>query len=426
MVRLAFEHGLEDDLARLFGREVQQRQRLAGDGSGVEGIEIAVLALKAPRQARQRNIQRLDVLGRVGGFHLDHQRIFALATAAHRHPFEFDAFAADRLDELHEDGRTHHRNELGRVSAEIHAAQAATECLLGQDIARRRVGAQADDGGDIAHVPAFLEHQHRDDGLVLAVPGVDAVGFAAQGLEFFLVLAFRGLRNLAVVLGVDDEHCALQLGADAFQMRTHVVAVAGVIDHHEQHGLLAQALVLVEALLPLLDAERQIVGVLLVKEGAGMRMQACATGFVGQHRVLDDALVNGFDQRVVADGLHEDRAVVVARRGRHIDLQRQSPVLLQHAVMNISDAAEPGHARVVDVVRFVVEDGEFVDLAHEFAEVGLAVRRLARRFGAEGLEEIVAQVVVVERGLAHVAEIDAVDVGQKQVAGVTHHAHVVL
>ncbi len=56
---------------------------------------------------------------------------------------------------------------------------------------------------------------------------------------------------------------------------------------------------------------------------------------------------------------------------------------------------EPRHALVVDVVRLVVEDGEFFDFADEFAEVGLRVGGLAGGLFAEGVgEEVVAQVVV--------------------------------
>ena len=69
------------------------------------------------------------------------------------------------------------------------------------------------------------------------------------------------------------------------------------------------------------------------------------------------------------------------------------------------------------MVRLVVEHGEFLDLADDFAEVGIAVGGLAGGFRAEGRQEIVAQVVVLQRGLGDVAEIDAVDVGQEEIAG---------
>ena len=118
--------------------------------------------------------------------------------------------------------------------------------LLGQDVALGRIGAQPDDGGDVAHVPAFLEHQHRDDGLERAFPAVDPVGLATRHLELILVFAAGCFGDVAVLLGLDYEHRAFQLGADVFEVRADVVAVARVVHHHEEHGLLAQALVLLK------------------------------------------------------------------------------------------------------------------------------------------------------------------------------------
>ena len=255
--------------------------------------------------------------------------------------------------------------------------------LLRQNVALGDVGAQADDGRDVPHVPAFLEHQHRDDGLVGRLPGVDLVRLLAQHFQLLLVLAGCGFGNLAVVLGVDDEHRALQLGADLFEVRADLVAVARVVHHDEQHGLLAELLVLGVALAPFLDAELQIVGVLLGEHGALALVQFRAARGVGQHRMLDDVLVNGLDQRIIGDRLHEDRAVVVPRRGRDVHLKREPAVLLQHPVVDVLNGLEPRHLRVVDVVRLVVEDGEFVNLAHDFAEVGLAVGGLAGGLRAE-------------------------------------------
>jgi hypothetical protein len=151
-----------------------------------------------------------------------------------------------------------------------------------------------------------------------------------------------------------------------------------------------------------------------------------AAGRIRQHRMLDDVLGNRLDQRIVAHGLHENRAVVVARRGRHVDLERQPQVFLQQLVMNVLNALEPGHAWVMDVVRLVVEHGEFVDLSHDFAQVGLAVRGLADRLCAERGQEVIAQIVVVERRLGHLAEIDAVNVGEEDIARRADDAHVVL
>ncbi len=95
-------------------------------------------------------------------------------------------------------------------------------------------------------------------------------------------------------------------------------------------------------------------------------------------------LMDGLDQRIVGHGLDENRAVVVTRRGSDIHLQRQTPIFLQHLVVDVLNGFEPGHLRVVDVVRLVVEDGQFLDLADDLAEVGRAVGRLAGRLGPKG------------------------------------------
>ncbi len=95
-----------------------------------------------------------------------------------------------------------------------------------------------------------------------------------SSLQFLLALAGCGLGNLAVVLGVDDQHGALQLGADLLQIRAHLVAVAGVVHHHEQHGFLAELLVFGVALAPFLDAELEVVGVFLGEDRAFVLVQA--------------------------------------------------------------------------------------------------------------------------------------------------------
>ena len=146
----------------------------------------------------------------------------------------------------------------------------------------------------------------------------------AQQLQLLLVLAGGRLGNFAVGLGVDDQHGALQLGADLFQVRADLVAVAGVVHHDEQHGLLAELFVLGVALAPFLDAELQIVGVFLGDERACVLVQLGAAGRIRQHRVLHHVLGDRLDQRIVADGLHEDRAVVVPRRGGHVDLDAKA------------------------------------------------------------------------------------------------------
>ena len=95
-------------------------------------------------------------------------------------------------------------------------------------------------------------------------------------------------------------------------------------------------------------------------------------------------------------------------------------------LMDVLDRLEPGHLRVVDVVRLVVEDGQFFDVADDLAQVGLAVGGPANRLGAERVEEVVAQVVVFERRVGDIAEKYAMDVGEEDVAGFANGADLVL
>ncbi len=225
---------------------------------------------------------------------------------------------------------------------------------------------------------------------------------------------------------MDHERRILQLGADPLQIGADLVAVARVVDHDEQDRLLAELLVLGGALPPFLDAELQIVGVALGDDRTLLLGELRAAGGVGKDRVLDDVLSNRLDERIVAHGLNEDGAGVVPGRRRDVDLNREAPVLLQELVVDVLNGLEPRKARVVDVVRFVVEDGKFLDLADDLAEVGVAVGGRANGPVAERGEEIVAQVVVFERWLRDRAEIDAMDVGQEDVADRPDDPHVVL
>jgi len=105
---------------------------------------------------------------------------------------------------------------------------------------------------------------------------------------------------------------------------------------------------------------------------------------VGQHRVLDHVLRDRFDERIVAHRLHEDRAVLMPRCRGHIHLNREPQVLLQHRVMNVLDALEPCKAVVVNVVRLVVEDGQLINFADDFAQIDAAVIGLADRLRSNG------------------------------------------
>ena len=222
---------------------------------------------------------------------------------------------------------------------------------------------------------------------------------------------------------MNDQHRVLQIGIVAFQVLGHVVAVAGVVGHHEQDGLLAQLFVFGIGLAPLDHAQVDVVGVFLGVLGALALHQFGAAGGVGQHGMLDHVLRDGLHQRVVGDGLHEDGAVVVLGRGGHVHLQREGRPFLLQPVVDVLDGLEPRHARVVDVVRLVVQHHQFVDVAHDHAQVHLGV---GGRAGGPLAQEIVHRVLVVGRGGNVVAGVDAVDVGQEDVAGGAGDAHLVL
>ncbi len=334
----------------------------------------------------ERDVESVEVLVGVLGVHLDDQRILPRPAGAHRHVLEADALALDGLDELHEGGRAHHGDRLRGVGAESTCgADRDPRVCSGRMLLLDAVGAQADDGGDVPNVPAFLEHEDGDDGLVGGLPGINLIGLFAKTLQLLLVLSGGRLGDLAVVLGVDDEHRSPEFGTDLFEVRAYFIAIPGVVHHDEEHRLLPQRLVVRIALAPLLHPKRKEVRILLREDGALVFVELGAAGGVGQDGMLDDVLVDGLDERVVGNRLDEDRAVVVARRGGHVDLEGEAAVLLEHLVVDVLNGLEPRHARIVDVVRLVVEDGKLVDLADDLAEVGLAVGGLAGGLGPEGV-----------------------------------------
>src|ERR1035441_2659764 len=85
--------------------------------------------------------------------------------------------------------------------------------------------------------------------------------------------------------------------------------------------------------------------------------------------MLDNVLGDCFHEGIVADGLYEDRAVIVARRGCYVHLEHETQVFLQHPVMNVLDTLEASQPAVMNVVCLVVEYGEFIDLPDDLAEV---------------------------------------------------------
>src|ERR1039458_9578696 len=313
-----------------------------------------------------------------------------------------------------------------RKYAKRHPAQTAPQRLLREDVALGDIGAQADDGGDVPHVPAFLEHQHGNDGLVGRRPGINFVGLFAQKIQFLFFLAGRDFGNFPVVLRVNDQHRALQFGADFFEVSANVIAIARVVHHDEQDGFFAELVVFGVADAPFLNAELQIVVIFLSENGALVFAEFLAADGVGQDRMLDNVLMDRLDERIIANRLNENFAAVVARRGGHVHLQRQAAIFLQHSVVDVLNGFEPRHFWIVDVVRFVVEHGQLRNFADDFAKVGFAVGGFADGLRAERRQEIFAQILVLQRRVNHVAKINAVNVREKQIAGVAQHAHFVL
>ena len=91
--------------------------------------------------------------------------------------------------------------------------------------------------------------------------------------------------------------------------------------------------------------------------------------------------------------------------------------------MDVGDGLKPGEAGIVNVMGFIVQHHEFIDLAHDLAEIDLGIEQGACGAGAK---EIIPTVVVVGRGDGVVAGVDAVDIGEEEIACGLHHVHIVL
>ena len=169
-------------------------------------IQIFILPIYSRRQYGNLNIQRIDVLVHICGVHFDYQGRIGRGVFAHRPALQRYPFILNGFHKFHKRIRADYADRFLGVTVRIHAAQSAPQGLLRQDIARRVVGAQADYGGHIAHIPAFLEYQHRDDGLERAVRGINVIGLLAQVFQFLLFLPRAGLRNFTVLFGVNHQH----------------------------------------------------------------------------------------------------------------------------------------------------------------------------------------------------------------------------
>ena len=90
--------------------------------------------------------------------------------------------------------------------------------------------------------------------------------------------------------------------------------------------------------------------------------------------------------------------------------------------------ADDKNAKVIDreiaIDRLMI--GKFAATMPDDLLYRLSIGGLADWLGSERLEEVVPQIIIVQRRLAYVTEIDAVNIGQEQVACGPHNAHIVL
>ena len=100
--------------------------------------------------------------------------------------------------------------------------------------------------------------------------------------------------------------------------------------------------------------------------------------------------------------------------------------LLQHPVVDVLNGLEPCHSLIVDVVRFIVEDGQFAHFPNDLAKIGVAIGGLADWLGTKWRKEVIGEIVVFQRWLDYVAEEDAMDVGEEDVSGLSADADIVL
>src|SRR5882762_1834478 len=100
------------------------------------------------------------------------------------------------------------------------------------------------------------------------------------------------------------------------------VAIARVIYHDEQNSFFAEQFILGVALAPFFNPQRQVVLVSLAEDRALLLVKFVATGSIRKNRMLNNILMNSFDQRIVSYGLNKNRTIVMPRSRRHVHLQR--------------------------------------------------------------------------------------------------------
>ena len=263
-----------------------------------------------------------------------------------------DAFQLFQIgDELHKLFRADdvHALFIAAIHARFageHQPQAAPDCLLRQDVGFGCVGAQSQHDGYIADVPAFAQHHHADHGVDAAVGAVDVFDHRAGALQV-------GRGHFAVVSDVNDlEFIAAELvGVGLAQVFAHGVGVSGIFHHGEQDGLFAERLKSIAVLSPAVD-RRDDVGFVAHGGIAGRRFPD-AVNFASDG-LLDDAVLNGALERVIADDPREERSVGI-EAGRCGEVQLRHKQRAANSVAQTADCVIPFRVLVVGVMRFVVD-----------------------------------------------------------------------
>ena len=136
----------------------------------------------------------------------------------------------NHLHKIHKSVRADYADIFLRIDG-IHFAQAAAKSLFRQNIAFGGISPQTHNCGDIAHIPAFFEHQDGNNGFIGAVRRVNFIGQIPQALKLFLCLAGAGFGNFAIVFGMDYKNAVFQVWISRFQIFGHIIAIAGVVRH---------------------------------------------------------------------------------------------------------------------------------------------------------------------------------------------------
>ena len=98
-------------------------------------------------------------------------------------------------------------------------------------------------------------------------------------------------------------------------------------------------------------------------------------------------------------------------------------VLLLETVVDVRYGLEPRHPRVMDMVSLVVKYHQLVNLPYNIPQVHLCIGCLARGLLAQ---EIVHQIVILKTWLHIIAGVNPVDIGQKDIAGLTGDIDLIL